>query len=804
MKKNITLSMLMLLFLSQSLWAQLDVKYQKPDKSILELADAPMTPTVRINSAGTYIILLDRERFKTLAELSETELKLGGLRINPVTNIGSRVNYNTSISVQKVGDKKSVKVSGLPENAKLANISFSPSEEFVAFTNTTQNGVELWVLDIKNASAKKLTADNLNANMGTPFTWFRNSNELLVQVLPTDRKELINKREAIPDGPVISENTGEKAQNRTYQDLLKDKADEFNFEQLTRSELYKVNLNGEKTLWKEAAIYDGVYFSPDGNFVMVSTINRPYSYIVEYDRFPFSTIIYDKDAREVKKVLEVPLNEVMPKGFMATREGKRNLQWRADKPATIIWTEALDKGDPAIEVEYRDEVFQLEAPFTGEAKSLIKTKYRFSGITWAKDNYAIANSYWWNTRMQRAESFNPLNNKEVPVLINERNYQDRYSDPGNFVTTKNEYGRYVLELDGDFAYLEGDGYSEKGMNPFIDKVNLKTGKKTRLWQAENLTELEKISFTINLKEGTILTVIEAPTRFPNYYIRNIKTKKAPQQITFIENPFSSLQGVHKEVIKYKRTDGLELSATLYLPAGYNKKDKLPLLIWAYPQEFKDKNSAAQVTASPLEFTYPYYGSFVFWVTKGYAILDDAAFPIVGEGENEPNDSFMEQLVANAEAAINAVDKMGYVDKNRVAVGGHSYGAFMTANLLTHSNLFAAGIARSGAYNRTLTPFGFQSEERSYWDVPQIYNSMSPFMNADKMKTPLLLIHGQDDNNAGTYTMQSERYFNALKGLGATTRLVLLPKESHGYVAKESILHLLWEQDQWLEKYVKNK
>jgi dipeptidyl aminopeptidase/acylaminoacyl peptidase len=508
----------------------------------------------------------------------------------------------------------------------------------------------------------------------------------------------------------------------------------------------------------------------------------------------------------IKVILEVELNEVMPKGFMAVREGKRNLRWRNDQSATLYWAEALDKGDPANEVEYRDEVFQLAAPFTGEPQSLIKTKMRFSGITWAKENFAIANSYWWNTRMQRVETFNPLNNKELPKLLSERNYQDRYNDPGSFVTHKNQFNRYVLELDGDNAFLEGDGITETGTFPFIDQLNIKTGKKVRLWQAENKTELELISFTLNLKTGVVLTSIESPNRFPNYYLRNIKTKKLPQQITFIENPFKSLDGIYKEVIKYKRKDGLELSATLYLPAGYDKtkKEKLPMLIWAYPQEFKDKSSAGQVTASPLEFTYPYYGSFVFWVTKGYIILDDAAFPIVGEGEIEPNDFFIEQLVSNAQAAIDAVDAMGFVDKNRVAVGGHSYGAFMTANLLTHSNLFAAGIARSGAYNRTLTPFGFQSEERSYWDVPEIYNTMSPFMTADKMKSPLLLIHGQDDNNAGTYTMQSERYFNALKGLGATVRLVLLPKESHGYAAKESILHLLWEQDQWLEKYVKNK
>jgi len=300
--------------------------------------------------------------------------------------------------------------------------------------------------------------------------------------------------------------------------------------------------------------------------------------------------------------------------------------------------------------------------------------------------------------------------------------------------------------------------------------------------------------------------IESKSEYPNYYFKSLIKRKGEQQLTAFENPFKSIQDVHKEVITYKRDDGLDLSGTLYLPVGYDQgsKEKKPMILWAYPREYKDKNSASQNTKNPNAFTYPYWGSPIYWITKGYVVLDGAAFPIIGEENEQPNDTFRTQLVANAKAAIDAVDAMGYIDRERVAVGGHSYGAFMVANLLSHSNLFAAGIARSGAYNRTLTPFGFQSEERNYWEAPEVYYTMSPFMHADKMKTPLLLIHGKADNNSGTYPMQSERYFNALKGLGATVRLVMLPKESHGYRAKESILHLLWEQDRWLDMYVKNK
>lgn len=539
---------------------------------------------------------------------------------------------------------------------------------------------------------------------------------------------------------------------------------------------------------------------------MVTTIKKPFSYLVPYYRFPSETIIYDKEGNKVNKVNETPLIEDLPQGFMATQTGRRSLQWRNDKPSTLVYVEALDEGDPENEVAFRDEVFVLEAPFKGEGKSILKTIDRYSGITWGTDETAIAEDRWWNTRNTRTYVFNPSDPSQEPKVLFNRNYQDRYSDPGDFVTTKNKFGQSVLELEHNHAFLLGAGFSEEGQFPFADKLNLETGETERLYQSDYNDKKETLVEALDIAEGELLVRVESSTEYPNYYIRDIDNDNDLSQITSFENPFKSLEEVSKEVITYEREDGLELNGTLYLPAGFDKEnpEKHPMIVWAYPREYKDKNSASQNTSNANDFTYPYYGSPIYWVNRGYVVLDDASFPIIGEGEEEPNDSFREQLVANGKAAIDAVDAMGYIDRDRVAVGGHSYGAFMTANLLSHSNLFAAGIARSGAYNRTLTPFGFQAEERNYWEAPEVYYDMSPFMHAEKMKTPLLLIHGEADNNSGTYPMQSDRYFNALKGLGATARLVMLPKESHGYSAKESVLHVLWEQDQWLEKYVKNK
>lgn len=803
--KRFKQTLLALLLATAPMIAQENITYQKPSHEILQLADYERAPSVSMSSNKEWMVLSYRNTYKSLDELNQDELRLGGLRINPNTNISSTASFINNIKIKKVSDQAETIVKGLPANALISNLIWAPNETMLAFTNTTTTGNELWILDLKTATAKKLTDAVLNANLGNPITWYKNSDKLLIKVIPADRKALINAEKAIPTGPIVSTaEEGVISQNRTYQDLLKNKTDEANFETIVTSELYTIDLNGNKKLFKSADLYAGETFSPDGTYILLTTIQKPFSYLVPLNRFPMKTIAYTAEGTEVKLVNNVPLSEVMPKGFMAVRTGKRSMTWRADKPATLFFVEALDEGDPAKAVEFRDALYTWEAPFNNQPELLTKTPQRYGGISWGDDQTAIVYDQWYDTRNIKTYLFNP-SKKSVLTTIWDRNYQDIYSDPGDFQTKKNEFGRYTLQKENNKLYLIGEGHTKEGQFPFIDEFDLESLKTQRLYQSDATDRMESITEIIDAKKGEILVNIQSKTDYPNYFFRNIKNKKGLKQITFNQNPFASIKNVHKEVIKYKRKDGVELSGTLYLPANYNRKnptEKLPLLIWAYPAEYKDKNSAGQSSANPNEFTFPYYGSFVYWAAKGYAVLDDAAFPIIGEGTQEPNDTFIEQLVMNAEAAIDAVDQLGYIDRTRVGVGGHSYGAFMTANLLSHSNLFACGVARSGAYNRTLTPFGFQSEQRNYWEVPNVYNTMSPFMNAEKMKTPLLLVHGEADNNPGTFTLQTERYFQALKGLGAPVRMVILPKESHSYVAKENILHLLWEQEQFLDKYLK--
>lgn len=782
--------------------AQENISYQKPSAEILKLADYERPPSVLMNSKKDWVVFTYRPTYKTLEDLSQNEMKLGGLRINPVTNISSSMIYSNNLKIRKLNDKNEIQVKNLPSHSKIAYISFSPDEKKLAFTNTTAKGVELWIVDMETASAKKITADNLNANLGMPYIWYNDSQSFLIRTLPQNRAALLNADEDLPTGPIVSTADGKVSQNRTYQDLLKNPQDEKNFETLTASEIYNVDLTGNLKKLKDQDMYAGLSFSPDGSYLLATIIKKPFSYIVPLSRFPSTTVVYDMKGNTVKTVNDVPLNEIMPKGFSSVRTGKREMEWRSDAPATLTYAEALDGGDQSKTAEYRDEIFTWEAPFTAAPKSFFKTKQRYKDVVWTNDHYAIVSEGWYDTRNTKSYLLD-LSSGESKVF-DDRNYQDVYSDPGHFNTTKNQYGRSVVDMKGGKAYLIGDGFTKDGQHPFIDEMDIKSLKKKRLYTSNLKNAKEGIVDILNPSKGEILTTQQSPSQYPNYFKKNIKSNKA-EAVTNFANPFESIKDVYKEVITYKRNDGVTLTGTLYLPANYDrktKKEKLPLLIWAYPREYKDKDTAGQSTQNDNDFTFPTYGSFVYWTAKGYAVLDNAAFPIVGEGKTEPNDTFIPQLVANAAAAIDAVDHLGYIDRKKVAVGGHSYGAFMTANLLTHSNLFACGIARSGAYNRTLTPFGFQSEQRNYWDVPEIYNTMSPFMHADKMKTPLLLIHGDADNNPGTFTLQTERYFQALKNLGAPVKMVLLPKEAHSYQAKENILHVLWEQDQFLEKCLK--
>ena len=790
------------LVLALSAQAQDALVYQTPAPELAALVDAPRTPAVSLSPDRATMAFLTRPGAPPITELAEPELGLAGVRINPRTTGPSRASGFTGVSFRAVDGGAARPLSGLPADARFRSVSWSPDGRHVAMLADFADRIELWTASVASGQARRALAAPVNdAAPGASFAWMPSGTALVARVVAPGRGAA-PVEDATPTGPVVQQSDGQAAPARTYQDLLESPLDEALFDHHMASALVVVGLDGSTRELGPEAVYVSLAPSPDGRFVMTEALHRPYSYLVPWYRFPRRTEVRDAATGAiVHTVADTDLAERVPIAFGSVPTGPRSFEWRADAPATVVWAEAQDGGDAGAPAEVRDRLYVLAAPFTGAPAELAAFPLRYGGVVWGDGQTAIAYDNQWQTRQVNAYRLRPDQPGASPETLLSYSFEDRYANPGSPMTVANDAGYPVLQQDGGAVFLSGQGASAEGNRPFVRRLDLATGDTTELFRSQAPYYERPVAF---LDDGVLLTQRETVTDPPNYVARNLSTGTATV-LTEFAHPYPELADVQKETVEYTRADGVPLSATLYLPPGYDaqRDGPLPTLVWAYPTEFKSADAAGQRSDSPYQFTYVSYWGAVPFVTRGYAVLDDAAFPVVGEGEDEPNDTFREQLVMNAQAAIDAGVARGVVDPDRVAVGGHSYGAFMVGNLLAHSDLFRAGIARSGAYNRTLTPFGFQREERTFWDDPMLYVGMSPFMHAEKIDEPILLVHGDADNNPGTFTLQSERLYGALKGLGGTARLVLLPAESHGYRARESLLHMLWEQDRWLETHVKN-
>jgi len=777
--------------------------YRTPPPELAALVDAPATPGVSLSPDNATLLVMTRPGAPSIAEVSAPELRLAGLRINPRNSGPSRGRTYNDLAFRAL-DGTEMAISGLPAAPRIRNLRWAPDGSHIAFTHTTDTQVELWVADVEGARARRLIETPLNAAYsGAPYSWMSNSQTLLARTIPANRGPA-PVEPLVPTGPVIQETAGEAAPARTYQDLLQNPHDEAVFTHYATSQVMRVSLDGTATAIGSPAMVRSVSSSPDGEYALVQTTHGPFSYLVPASRFPRRIEVWDLDGGVVKEIADHPLQDKVPTGFGSVPTGVRSISWRADAAATLSWAEALDGGDSGVEAAERDRVYTLEAPFSGEAMAIATLPLRYNGILWSEEGFALVIEAWFSTREARMYEIDPDDPGEQRVLL-ELSMEDRYADPGEPMMRTSARGTSVLKTadGGRTLFMSGEGASPEGNRPFLRKMDMRTGELEEMFRSDAPYYEIPIAI-VDGEDDVILTRRETNTEPPNFFLRNLDDGTSTP-VTDFPHPYPELAGIQTEAIQYEREDGVPLSAKLYLPAGYDaqRDGPLPAFVWAYPREFKSADAAGQRADSPHQFKSVSYWGAVPYVMRGYAVIDNASMPVIGEGDEEPNDSFRSQLVANAQAAIDEGVRRGVVDPNRVAVGGHSYGAFMTANLLAHSDLFRAGVSRSGAYNRTLTPFGFQREERLFWEAPEIYFGMSPFMHADKVDEPILLIHGVADNNSGTFPIQSIRFYNAIKGLGGTARLVMFPAESHGYVARESLMHMLWETDRWLDEYVKN-
>jgi len=778
-------------------------QYQIPPKAFLDVLNAPVTPEVSVNPTHDVALFYTRVLYPPVADLAQPMLRLAGVRINPANNGAHDPPKFTGYTLERIADGRELKVA-LPPNPYLSAPRWSPDGKHFAFTHTRRTVVELWVGDARTGAAHAIAGLRLNSALGAPCDWMPDSQALLCLVVPAGRGAP-PRSSPIPTGPHIEENFGKAAPQPTFEDLLQTPLDEKLFDYYATSQLELVNIaTGQAAPLGRPAIFSVADPAPDGRHILVERVHPPYSYLVPFRSFPREVEVWDRGGRLVYTVASLPFQENTPLGGVPV--GPRAFSWQATAPATLVWAEALDEGNPRRKVTPRDKVMWLDVaplkPGTQAARpsELLKTEERFAGITWGeRGDFAIVHDYVRAKQRRRAFFFNPQNLGTAPHLVWDLSVEERYQDPGQPVTRVLPSGQRAILQDGDRIFLEGAGASPEGDRPFLDRFNVKSLQAERLFHCDDKS-YESVVALLAPDGSQFLTRHEAPTDPPNYFLRTASGDGTP--FTHFPNPTPQLLGVKKELVTYKRADGVGLSMTLYLPPDYKPGERRPAVMWAYPREYTSAALAAEVTGSANRFTVIRGPSELFFLLDGYVLLENAAMPVVGDPETM-NNTYVEQTVADAKAAIDKAAEMGVIDPARVGVGGHSYGAFMTANLLAHSDLFRAGIARSGAYNRTLTPFTFQSERRTLWEAPDIYLKMSPFMYADKIKAPILLIHGEADNNSGTFPIQSERMYRALKGTGGSVRYVTLPNEAHGYAARESIEHVLWEMLRWFDQYVKN-
>lgn len=773
--------------------------YKMPPQEVVDILDAPLTPSLVMSPRHNAFLLVEYDAYPPISLLARPFWRLAGLRIDPALHAEQRVAPYTGLILDRMDGHAPIRVA-LPDHAHIGLPQWSPDGQRFAFTLDIEDGVQVWVGDAASGKAVPLPDLRVTDILSEPFSWMKDSRQLLVKAVVKGRLQ-VTPASQLPDGPAIEETSGKVAKVMTFQDLLRNAQDEKAFEQVAGSQLARVDVRTHQVVSiGQPDLYTDAAFSPDGKYLLVSRIKRPFSYRVPYYYFTRDEQVWTADGKKVATVADLPVSDDVPTHGVHT--GPRAVHWQPLQPARLVWTEALDGGDPLKKVPYREQLFMWEAPFKGKPKPLMKLQHRFSGLQWTSTpQEALLTETDRDRRWRTTSWLNVTKPDQTRKVVFDLSQQDAYQNPGNPVYETTPQGEHVVQKDGDWIYLAGQGASEKGDRPFLETFNLKTLQKKRLFQSGETSYEAFVAFA-DPQRRFIVTRHESPTEPPNY-VRVDLHGPSRQNLTHYQDPAPQLTGIRKEIVQYTRADGVPLSGTLYLPPGYQPGTRLPLLIWAYPLEYSDAQTAGQVRGSAYRFTRLAGTSPLFFLTQGYAVLDNATMPVVGDPETM-NNTFIEQIVASAKAAVEKMVDLGVADRQRILVGGHSYGAFMTANLLAHSDLFAAGIARSGAYNRTLTPFGFQSERRSYWEAIEIYTKVSPFSYAHQIKAPLLLIHGEVDNNPGTYPMQSERMFQAIKGNGGTARLVMLPFESHGYRARESVLHVLAEMFEWADRHVKHR
>jgi dipeptidyl aminopeptidase/acylaminoacyl peptidase len=794
--------------------------YDQPPKAILDVMHAPSPPEPRVSPKGDSILLVSWETYPSISRVAAPFLRLAGVRVEPKNHSKHDTpgGYGItpcarSFELVHIADGTQIHIA-LPNRGCPGRPVWSADGKRFAFVNLASESVELWIGEAKSGEVHSVAGARLNPMFNAEMQWMPDQRMLLVKLVPAGMGAP-PAEPILPVGPSIQETEGEKGQSSTYEnrDTLNNEHDEDLFDYYAASQLALVDADtGAITPIGKQENYFFVDPAPDGRHILVSAIHKPYSYVTTYNRFPQEIEVWDLSVPShvlVHTVASLPLADRVP--IQGVPVGPRDFSWRATDPATLIWAEALDGGDWNVNVPFRDKVMLQKAPFNAPAQEIARTEQRFGGFEWSdKPSVALLNEYDDNRHWGRTFIADIDDQQQKPRLLWDLSMDENYADPGKAVEHQLANGAWVIRQDGDSIYLSGRGASPDGDRPFLDRLDLKTLKYERLFRSDK-TSFERFLSFVGPDARTFLSWHQSPSDPPNAFIRTLGKSvdgsageaivtSSSAAVTHLPDPTPEVRAIKKRLVKYKRADGLDLSFTLYTPPGYVEGTRVPTILSAYPLDYADPSKAGQVTGSQETFTQ--LRQYRLLLLAGYAIIDDASFPIVGDPK-KAYDTYLEQLVADAKAAVDEAVRLGVADSQRVGVTGHSHGALMTVNLIAHSDLFRAGVATSGSYNKTLTPFGFQNERRSVWEATDVYLKVSPFFSANTLKTPLLIMHGGEDANPGTTTLQSVKLYEAIRGNGGTARLVILPHEPHLYSAMESNEQLVYEMIRWFDKYVKN-
>jgi dipeptidyl aminopeptidase/acylaminoacyl peptidase len=781
--------------------------WQSPPADVMEVLYAPQLPRVWTAPTGEYMLLADPVLYPPLAELAGPMHKLAGMRVNPATNGYHGQHGGTSPRLVKVDGGATIPLE-LPADAEVMGVEWTADGQRFALTVQFADHTGLWVGSV-DGDVRRIESIAVNPLMGGGVSWLPDQDRLLVRRVP-DRGPA-PEPPPIPAGPGIVEGEGASARS-TYEarNLLETAHDDALFDYYTSSELVIVDpADGSIEVIGPAAAYSMAEFSPDGEFLLVERLVGPWSHEVAWWRFASEIEVWDDSGRRVATIASLPLADAVP--VQGVPMGPRSVSWRNTAPHELYWVEALDGGDPLAEVAHRDRLMRLDAPFTAEPEEIFRAEHRIRGAdSWGEEGGMLMLAQ--RERMRRRIYVWLLDVDEgTSRLWFDIDEDDRYGNPGSPVFRPLPNGQWVMRQVGDAVYFRGSGATDQGDRPFLDLRSLSSGETERLFRSAPDRYEYFVSFAGDEEHFVISS--ESAADVPNYYLAALggpveaaegepERALAREPITAFEDPAPRLREIENRLVRYERADGVPLSFQLMLPPGYVEGTRVPTVLYAYPLEYSSAAIAGQVRGSTQRFMRIYGPSHLFFLLRGYAVLDRTAMPMIGDPETA-YDTFVPQLVADAEAAVAKAVDMGVADPERIGIIGHSHGGLMVANLLAHTDLFRAGIARSGSYNKTVQPFGFQSERRSLFEARDAYIQLSPTFFADQVDEPVLIIHGADDSNPGTLTPQSEVFFEAVRGSGGTARLVLLPHEDHGYRARESIEHVLWEQLRWFDMYLKD-